>query len=257
VTFHSPDTLRPIFDAHFHIIDKRFPLVTNAGFRPGEFTATDYLERATPLGVVGGVVVSGSFQDFDTTYLVHALDTLGAGFVAVANVRDNASDDDLEHLAAAGIRGVRFNLYRGKPADLDSIVSLGQRAWNVAGMHSEFYLDAQDLEELEPLLSSLPKVSIDHLGMRDSHRDILLRLVGSGVRVKATGFGRLTFNVPATLAEIHAVNPGALMFGSDLPSTRAPIPFHTTDINLLADSLLDGGRGALQGNAVAFYRVPA
>lgn len=30
------------FDAHFHIIDHRFPLVANNDFLPAEFTLDDY-----------------------------------------------------------------------------------------------------------------------------------------------------------------------------------------------------------------------
>jgi len=45
----------PIFDAHFHVIDPRFPLVPQPGFSlPEAFTVTDYLERVAGLEVVGG-----------------------------------------------------------------------------------------------------------------------------------------------------------------------------------------------------------
>jgi predicted TIM-barrel fold metal-dependent hydrolase len=69
-----------IFDAHFHIIDPRFPLVPNGGFLPEPFTCDDYLERTRSLHIVGGAVVSGSFQAFDQRYLEDALKRLGPGF---------------------------------------------------------------------------------------------------------------------------------------------------------------------------------
>lgn len=72
-----------VFDAHFHIIDPRFPLVPNNGYLPDPFTAVDYRERAETLGVTGGAVVSGSFQAFDQEYLKHALTQLGPGYVGV------------------------------------------------------------------------------------------------------------------------------------------------------------------------------
>ena len=34
-----------MFDSHFHIIDKRFPLIINNGYLPEEFTCKDYLEK--------------------------------------------------------------------------------------------------------------------------------------------------------------------------------------------------------------------
>ena len=54
------------------------------------------------------------------------------------------------------------------------------------------------------------------------------------------------------------MDPGALMFGSDLPSTRAPRPFADADADLVLDALGDDlGRRALFDNAVALYRPAA
>ena len=262
---------RRIFDSHLHIIDERFPLKANNGYLPPQFTAHDYQRAVAELGggargaggadseVLGGVVVSGSFQAFDHGYLLDALRTLGPTFVGVANVEPTASDDDLRALAAAGVRGVRFNLYRGGSAGPESILALGQRAWDVAGMHVELYLDAADLETLEPVISSLPRASIDHFGMTDHHRHALLRLVSGGVRVKATGFGRVEVDVASTLLQIHAENPEALMFGTDLPSTRAPRPFSPRDIDLVVETLGDPQSidAVLYRNAARFYVVDA
>jgi predicted TIM-barrel fold metal-dependent hydrolase len=244
---------RKIFDSHFHIIDSRFPLMRNNGYLPPEFTAVHYLRTVSDLGVKGGAVVSGSFQAFDQTYLTDALATLGPMFVGVANIADSTSYDELIRLAEAGVRGVLFNLYRGGSAQIESVSSLGQRASDVAGMHVEFYLDANDLVELEAVITALPKVSIDHLGMTSVHRDVLLRLVSRGVRVKATGFGRVQLDVASTIREVHQENPEALMFGTDLPSTRAPVPFHRDDLELVADILAGDASLALYDNGARFY----
>ena len=91
--------------------------------------------------------------------------------------------------------------------------------------------------------------------MTELGREPLLRLVGRGVRVKASGFGRVGLDIPATLRAIHAVNPHALMAGTDLPSTRANRPFSPHDLALIADTL--GPHAAqlvLHDNARAFYR---
>jgi predicted TIM-barrel fold metal-dependent hydrolase len=34
---------RRLFDAHFHIIDPRFPLIANRGYLPAAFTVADYV----------------------------------------------------------------------------------------------------------------------------------------------------------------------------------------------------------------------
>ena len=81
-----------VFDAHFHVIDPRFPLVANQGYLPEPFTVGDYRARTAHLDITGGAVVSGSFQAYDQTYLLDALEQLGEGFVGVANVPDDISD---------------------------------------------------------------------------------------------------------------------------------------------------------------------
>jgi predicted TIM-barrel fold metal-dependent hydrolase len=58
-----------IFDTHLHIIDKRFSLIPNQGYLPDYFSCKDYLESVNSLNVVGGAIVSGSFQGFDQSYL--------------------------------------------------------------------------------------------------------------------------------------------------------------------------------------------
>ena len=35
----------PLFDAHFHIVDPRFPLVPNRGYLPDRYTVSDYRAR--------------------------------------------------------------------------------------------------------------------------------------------------------------------------------------------------------------------
>jgi hypothetical protein len=46
------------------------------------------------------------------------------------------------------------------------------------------------------------------------------------------------------------VNPGALLFGSDLPATRAKRPFQDEDIQLVREI---AGARALHANAFAIY----
>ena len=98
-----------IFDSHLHIIDRRFPLVANQGYLPDEFTCADYQAQAAELGIVGGAVVSGSFQAFDQTYLRAAVQTLGPSFVGVTQLPPFTSDEEILDLDSCGVRAVRFN----------------------------------------------------------------------------------------------------------------------------------------------------
>jgi predicted TIM-barrel fold metal-dependent hydrolase len=92
---------------------------------------------------------------------------------------------------------------------------------------------------------------IDHLGLSRAGLPALLELVGRGAYVKASGFGRTDHDVPAALRAIAAVNPGALLFGSDLPSVRCERPFANADVDVVLEA---AGPDALHANAAALYR---
>src|SRR5207247_5138458 len=99
--------------------------------------------------------------------------------------------------------------------------------------HSEIYVDAAALKPHVARLSKLPQIAIDHLGMTEEGVPVLLDLVAAGCKVKATGFGRTKVDIPKTLERIAQKDPGALVFGTDIPSTRAQRPFLPSDIDLI------------------------
>jgi predicted TIM-barrel fold metal-dependent hydrolase len=246
----------PLFDAHLHVIDPRYPLVPNDGYLPPTFTVEDYRARTSALQITGGAVVSGSFQAFDQTYLLGALADLGDGFVGVTQLPATAPDEQIRALSAAGVRAVRFNVRRGGSETLDQLDRLARRVHDLAGWHAELYIDARDLPDITDTLSALPQISIDHLGLSREGLPHLLRLVEQGARVKATGFGRGDLDVPAALRDVARANPAALVVGTDLPSTRAPRPFADTDLDLVADALDNSAltQAAFADNAIALYR---
>jgi predicted TIM-barrel fold metal-dependent hydrolase len=237
-----------VFDAHFHIVDPRFPLEPSDGFVPEPFTVAAYRAATDGLGVTGGAVVAGSFQGGGQEHLLDALERLGPGFVGVAQLPDGASDEEILALDRAGVRALRFNLRRG--GRLDEALAL--RAHALAGWHAEVYADGRELAGLEGRLRALPRLCIDHLGMHRAGLPALLRLVEHGAKVKASGFGRVELDVADALRAIAAVDPAALLFGTDLPGTRARRPFERDDLALVAEC----APGAVSANARAFY-LPA
>ena len=244
-----------IFDAHLHIIDPAHPLVENNGFLPDPFTVADYRKRIAGLEITGGAVVSGSFQGFDQGYLIEALRALGPTYVGVTQIPADTSDQRVRTLHDAGVRAVRFNVARGGSADLDDLERLARRVHDLAGWHTEFYIDARTIDDdLADRISGLPAVSIDHLGMHEDGLPNLLRLVEHGVKVKATGFGRVDLDPTAVIRAIMGVDPTALMIGTDLPSTRARRPFRDDDIETIRLALEPEQVGAVfWDNAAAFY----
>lgn len=243
------------FDAHLHIIDPRFPLQASQGYLPPPFTADEYVAAANPLGVVGGAVVSGSFQGFDQGYLLAALARLGPRYVGVTQLPPDATDAEIAALDAAGVRAVRFNLHRGGSAGVDVLESLALRVWELARWHVELYVDARHLPELSPVLARLPRFSVDHLGLSAAGLPHLLDWVGKGALVKATGFGRVDLDIGQALRAIVAINPRALLFGTDMPSTRAPRPFEVADIASVEAALEPAiASRVLWQNALELYR---
>jgi predicted TIM-barrel fold metal-dependent hydrolase len=243
------------FDCHFHIIDKNFPVVPNQGFMPDAFTSEDYLDRVKDIDLCGGAVVSGSFQELDQSYLYHALKVLGPTFVGVTQVPQSITDRELQELNNAGVRAVRFNVKRGGSEDIKHLENFARRVHQLVGWHTELYIDSTDAAGLFDTLVSLPAVSIDHIGLSKAGFPTLLKLAEKGVHVKATGFGRVDFDVGAALKELYAANPKALMFGTDLPSTRAPRPYLDSDYTLVLETLgEEKAANVFYKNAVEFYR---
>jgi predicted TIM-barrel fold metal-dependent hydrolase len=247
---------RRLFDSHCHIIDHRFPIVVNQGYTPPHFPLEDYLAQAKPLGVVAGAVVSGSFQAEDQTYLMDLLPRLGPAWVGVTQIPNDYPDAEIARLGKLGVRAVRFNVFRGRIDSVDDIVALASRAHSVAGWHSEIYADAASLAPHVDKLSKLPQLCVDHLGMTEAGVPVLLDLVAAGCKVKASGFGRVKLDVPKTLEAIAGKNPNALVFGTDIPSTRAARPFEAADIDLVESVLgRELAQKAFWDNPLALYRV--
>ena len=247
----------PLFDSHFHIIDRRFPLTPNNGYLPDDLICSDYRAQMAPYDLRGGAIVSGSFQAFDQSYLLDALRTLGPEFIGVTQLPSTVSDQEILDLDSAGVRAVRFNLKRGGSENVRHLDTMARRVYELAGWHVELYVDSRELEGLYNTLVSLPACSIDHLGLAKEGFGTLLRLAERGVRVKATGFGRVDFDVPIALKELHTANPQSLMFGSDLPSTRAPRPYADEDYLLVVETLgHEAARAVFYDNAERFYKAP-
>ena len=245
-----------LFDSHFHIIDSRYPLIRNNGYLPEDFTHQDYKKRLSTFHLAGGAIISGSFQGFDQSHLLSALKSLGPKYVGVAQLPNSISDDEIIELNSSGVRALRFNLYRGGPKRITHIVSMAKRVHELANWHVELYLDPAYLEELSSALLPLPAVCIDHLGMKKEGFHHLLKLVERGHKVKATGFGRIDFDPSEAIKLFHQANPDSLLFGTDLPSTRAPIPFQLSDIHIILESLgNEAAKKVLKENAIEFYKI--
>lgn len=222
-----------IFDAHFHIIDFDFRIIENQGYLPPSYEVEDYQNETADLNVLGGAIVSGSFQGFDQAYLLKALKLMGPTYCGVTQLPFTVTDEEIIDLNENGVKALRFNIKRGGSEDLSKLDYFARRVHDLVGWHSELYIDAKEVPEIAPTIEKLPAISIDHIGLSEEGLPHLLKLVDKGIHVKATGFGRVELNVENALKSIYDVNPDALMFGTDLPSTRAKRHFEYGDIELI------------------------
>jgi len=243
-----------IFDSHFHIINPKFPLVENNGYLPPDFTVENYQNEVKDFGIIGGAIVSGSFQKFDQEYLFDSLKTLGENYFGVANIPIEMKKRELDKLNESNIRAVRFNLKRGGSESLENMVELSNKLYNTYGWHTELYIDSINLKELKTTLEQIPKFSIDHLGLSKGGLIDLYYWAEKGVKIKATGFGRVDFNPITIMKKIYSINPNSLMFGTDLPSTRAKERFTAEHLKRLKDNFSeDEQRKILYQNANDWY----
>jgi 2-pyrone-4,6-dicarboxylate lactonase len=87
----------------------------------------------------------------------------------VATVKRSISDEELQALHAAGVRGVRFNFVK-RLVDFTPKDELMEIAGRIAklGWHVVIYFEAVDLPELWDFFTALPTtVVVDHMGRPD------------------------------------------------------------------------------------------
>lgn len=201
--------------------------------------------------------------------------------VGVAQIDDRTCDAEIRELTELGVRALRFNLHRGKPGIEQSfaeyIAPLAERAFRQGKWHAEFYVDSvlfSDPAKREEFLAlACDKLSIDHMGLSaEGFSSGLLPLLseckshGKKLFVKATGFSRwhgTREQLRTALVLLLREYPLSLVFGTDLPCTRAAQRFSKDDVDFLdgciREATEEGSFAALRhrvywSNAVELYR---
>lgn len=177
LVFH-PSPSRPVFtlppgavDAHCHVFGPaaEFPYAPERKYTPCDAGKAKLFELRDHLGFSRNVIVQATCHGKDNRALVDALRAAGDLARGVATAGEDISEAELAQLHDAGVRGVRFNFLR-RLADFTPHDVLRRIADKVAafGWHVVVYFEAPDLEELQPLFSSLPtKIIVDHMGRPD------------------------------------------------------------------------------------------
>jgi len=180
--FH-PQPAKPEFvlpagavDAHCHVFGPgdEFPYAPERKYTPCDAGKAKLYELRDYLGFERNVVVQATCHGSDNRAMVDALVHSGGKARGVATVKPDVTDEELQAMHEAGVRGVRFNyvkrLVDPKPDDyyLGIIEKIARLGWHVV-----IYFEAADLKEKWDFFTSIPTVVVvDHMGRPDVSKDV-------------------------------------------------------------------------------------
>jgi len=158
-------------DAHCHVFGPgaQFPYAPERKYTPCDASKEELFALRDHLGFARNVVVQATCHGADNRAMVDALMRSNGRARGVATVRSSVTDDELQRMHAAGVRGVRFNFVK-RLVDFTPKDELTEIAGRIAplGWHVVVYFEAVDLPELSDFLSALPTtVVVDHMGRPD------------------------------------------------------------------------------------------
>ena len=158
-------------DAHCHVFGPgdEFPFAKERKYTPCDAGKDKLWELRDHLGFSRNVIVQATCHGADNSAMADALlhsDGMARG---VATVRATITDEELQSLHDAGVRGVRFNFVKRlvNVTPEDQLRSIASRIAPL-GWHLVIYFEAADLEEYIDFFTSLPApVVFDHMGRPD------------------------------------------------------------------------------------------
>ncbi len=269
-------------DSHVHICgpESQYEYAAERIYTPPDALLPDYLRLTETLGLERVVFVQPSVYGTDNTTMREAMKQCPLQSRGVAVLDTTISDDALDGLNQAGVRGVRFNLV--DVADTTTHLSLGrlplgpirQLAQRIEpfGWHVELLVHVDAYPNLDTLLGDLSvDVVVGHLGYCHPGRSAddpgfqaLLRLMRAGrCWAKLTGpyrvsAGELPYSGAAEFARrMVREAPERVLWGSDWPHVmvRSAMPNDGDLLDLLFDWVPDAAvrHDILVDNAAKLY----
>jgi predicted TIM-barrel fold metal-dependent hydrolase len=225
-------------DCHLHVFGDpaqypdRHP---NPVHKSLEANVDDALRMHRAVGFARGVFVQPANYVTDHTYLKEALARVPRGaYRATGIMDDGVSDQELERLHEAGMRGVRFNFVRQfKMAPSPQAFQRCIDRIRPLGWYAKLFIGADEIADYLDMfdrISAVP-VLIDHMGRtppdhpaRKTVVDLLRRdnvwmLLSNGHRMssEASGWG----DIVELGRELYATAPDRCIFGTDWPHTHS------------------------------------
>ena len=158
-------------DAHCHVFGPGdvFPYAPERKYTPCDAPKETLWQRRDFLGLSRNIIVQATCHGADNRALVDALENSDGLARGVGAVKSDVTDDELQALDAAGVRGVRFNFVKRLVDSLprEPLVQIANRIGPL-GWHIVIYFEAPELPELYDFFTSLPTtVVVDHMGRPD------------------------------------------------------------------------------------------
>ena len=222
------------WDSHVHVIDEeQFPFHPEHSYRPRKATISDLQQFHDRLGIAHPCLVAVSVYHTDSKPILYALQQIEDQGRAVACIDpETTSDEQLQILHNAGIRGVRLNLKtRDDALNLEAVRSAADKIrplrWAL-----QLYVGLNQIQQLAPIVPDLGvTVIIDHLGSPQPSQGPILRqqgysefmsLLRSGlVWTKLSGVYRFKDlpDLDLYVEEILRTAPHQVVWASDWPHT--------------------------------------
>ena len=167
-----------IVDCHLHIIDHgRYPFRPGVGYtpRPDESGPREALASVLDAhGVAHALLVQPSGYGFDNSAMLDAMAAAPERFKAIAVIKGDESERELQGLADRGVVGVRFNLVTFDPAALAG-TGMARLLARLKGLDwfAQIFARDEQWQSAAPLLrQSGVKILVDHFGVGDLARGL-------------------------------------------------------------------------------------
>ena len=167
-------------DAHCHVFGPgaEFPFAPERKYTPCDASKHQLFALRDHLGFARNVIVQATCHGADNRALVDACLASGGKARGVATVRRTVTDDELQALHAAGVRGVRFNFVK-RLVDFtpkDELMEIAGRVSQL-GWHVVIYFEAVDLPELWDFFAAVhddlaTTVVVDLMGRPDVSKPV-------------------------------------------------------------------------------------
>lgn len=264
-------------DSHVHVFGPvhAFPYAEPRSFTPADAGKDTLFALHRHLGLSRCVIVQSACHGYDNRVVEDAIAHGGGRYLGVALVPLSVARAELQRLAAAGFRAIRFNFMKhlNTGASVQDVVALTPMLADL-GMHLQIHFESALIHSLGPVLQlSACPVVIDHMGRVDATLgsegadfQALLRLLEQPLfHVKVSGIDRIDATPPyphgmARAQELVAHVPDRVLWGSDWPH---PNHTHVPDDGVLVDALAQFSpnpahlQALLVDNPQRLYRFPA